>query len=337
MQCGLVCFVGYSRSSPSWYARLAGWPRDGAGNSLSARIICVKPVIDAAEFCKRIEAMGWSITIDQKDGLWQARAKASKDNKSKGHKPVVRIGSSPEWALLALYNHILNRNMMRVHGAADRFGAWKTPWHNMSEQIAKAYRGAPAYETSAEHNWNELAKADQKQADAMRNQVRIEKTTDPDPYANAQEMRHDLQHNQHLFVSTYKHGNHPYHNAGQELNSDIAHLVLGHAHSGGDHTLLGRNLAVAHHMPMINEAAQHALFMDRIARPSYHHHYDGQGPHKITTLPEFVQPVAEEMGKHVWAPHGDMDVLHVSSLLEEFGMSPEPVRIPVTAFIPFSS
>lgn len=293
----------------------------------------MKPLIDPQEIRKRIGAMGWAVSIDQKQGVWQARAKAVK---GKGHKPITRVGTSPDWALWALYHHLVNRNMMRVHAAHEKFSAWNTPWHNMSEEIARAYAEAPVYDSKAEPHWQSLANESQKQADAIRNQVRVERTAEPDPYLNIRDMTNDVHKNQHLFVSTH-HLDHPYWNKDQHLNFKIAHAILGNAHSGGDHTWLGRNLATAHHMPMITAPAREALFMDRIARPAYRHHYDGEAPHKITTLSHFLTPVAQDNGEHLYVPHGNMDVLHVSSLLEEFSLLDESGKVASTAFIPFDS
>lgn len=233
-----------------------------------------------SELYNEIHMRGWQVgNVDIKDGQFIASASNPHGEK------VEKQGRDPQTALGALLMYIMRREHIRQ-------GAWSQHWGDQLESIAQAYAKAPHFDAKAAAAWKELADDCVARAHVISNQLAIEVTHDPEPYATPQDMWEDVQKNKHLAVSDFA-SEHPVWTHDQVIAFRICHDVLGHAAAGGDFGWTGENLATAAHMPYLTPTAQQALFSETVGQAAYRNYFRGLGPQKIALLPDHVEPLQD--------------------------------------------
>ena len=254
-----------------------------------------------AELNESLKALGWTLkSVRFSAGTYVAKA----TNTTTGQ-DVERNGTTPEMAVAAVYSFAQRANSIRTY-AHTKLAAWNDQhWIDKHNEIGAAYSKLPPYDAKAAEAWQALAAESKVQADAIRQQIRVEVVDEPEPYASAQEMQDDIHLHQRLKVSRATNG-HPVWPVEDLINYRIVHDVLGHAQSGGDWSWNGENKAAAAHMPLVSPLAREALFSEIIGNAAYKKVHHGHGPHKIGFLSEFLQPAQAKEGEHVFVPHGGM-------------------------------
>ena len=251
-----------------------------------------------SELVDRLTGLGWSLgKVDFKQGAYVARATGPNGEK------IKRTGTTPEFALASLIHYATRVNSVRKFTIGQKFAAWQNDWIDMSDEISQDYSSMPQFDEKAVPAWKSLAAESKIQADAIRRQVDVNLTNEPEPYKTAKDMCDDVHKNHHLTVSR-AHSKHPIWSEQDVINYRIVHDVLGVCQSGGNWSWVGANLATKAHMPLLTPLAQEALFVEEIAHSAYRKHYKGHGPVKIGLLNHYVHPMQEEEGDHVHVPHG---------------------------------
>lgn len=283
----------------------------------------MRVAIPQSELYSQLQALGWSLkNITMKNGLFVAKGIGPAEQEAE------RIGQDSEGALAALLLYAQRSNAVRRMAATEKFAAWHSNWLDQAKEIAHAYSKAPVFDEKAVPAWRALAAESKMQADAIRQQLKVEVTDEPDPYKDAEEMTHDIHHNKAYRVSR-SNSNHPLWSQEDNINFRIVHDVLGHAQSGGDFGWVGENHATAAHMPLISPLAREALFTERIGKAAYDRQHHGYGPQKIALLSEFLHPAQEKEGEHVFVPHGGLPALkapneNASAEMQTPESQPEP-------------
>lgn len=201
---------------------------------------------------------------------------------------VTKHGPDEKTALGNLLVAIMRHTHMRT-AAQYKLGMWKTMFTDQLKPIAEAYAKAPTYDQKAAAAFKELADDSVRRAETLKQQLHIEVTDNPEPYANAQEMADDIHKKRHFVVSRAN-SEHPIWTVDQNVAFRIVHDVLGHAVSGGDFGWQGENLACAAHFPLLTTTAQAALFTECIAQTAYAAFYRSFGPQKVALFPQFTDP-----------------------------------------------
>lgn len=244
--------------------------------------------IPANELYDQIQRYGWTPTKvkwEDSHGAFSAEAQNQYGEK------IVKTGPDEKTALGNLVVAIQRHTYMRT-AAQWKLGMWKTMFTDQLEPIAKAYAQAPVYDQKAAANFKELADDSMRRYNVLRQQLHIEITDNPEPYANAQEMADDIHKNRHFVVSRAN-SEHPVWTVEQNVAFRTVHDVLGHAVSGGDFGWQGENLACAAHFPLLSASAQAALFTECIAQTAYAAYYRSFGPQKVALFPEFYDPAQQ--------------------------------------------
>lgn len=262
----------------------------------------MKVTTPQAEIYEKLQGLGWNLAkIELKNGTYVA--KGANTSTGQSHEGV---GKSPELALVALVRFAERANKIRTFASALRkFAAWSTNWLDQKEEIAQAYSKMPVFDEKAVPAWQALAAESRVQADAIRQQIKVEVVDDPEPYHTAQEMAQDIHQNKRFKVSRAN-SHHPVWTVEDNLNFRIVHDVLGHGQSGGDFSWRGENLACGVHFPLVSPLAREALFTDCIGQTAYYSYYRGFGPQKVGFLSQFLHPVQQQEGEHIWVPHGGL-------------------------------
>ena len=257
-----------------------------------------------SEIYEKLLQLGWSLKKTLfKSGMYVARAV----NETTGQE-IERAGKSPEMALASVFQYAQRANEVRRYAALKKLGAWDTDWLNEKEDIAKAYSAMPPFDEKAVPAWKALAAESKIQADAIRQQLKVDVSDEPEPYRTAAEMCEDVHKNKHFTVSRAN-SEHPVWSQEDNINFRIVHDVLGHCQSGGDFSWRGENLACGVHFPLVSPLAREALFTECIGQVAYRSFYKGFGPQKVGFLSEFLHPVQEQNGEHIWVPHGGLPQL----------------------------
>lgn len=287
----------------------------------------------AADLHDKLALLGWTVSkITFKNGAYVAKATSDTGQS------IERVGKSPENALAAVYQFAARSSQIRRLAALKKLGAWSTNWLDQTHDIGHAYAKLPTFDEKAVPAWKALAAESKVQADAIRKQINVEETDDPDPYPNMEAMQHDIHHNKHLLVSR-SNAEHPIWTQEDAVNFRIVQDVLGHAQSGGGYDWHGKNLAAAYHMPLVSPEAREALFTETIGRPAYEQTHHGYAPKKVGLMSEFLHPAQAKEGEHVWVPHGGLpDLTSVTpgpnSLTQQPGQWVNPVAFPSTVMAP---
>jgi hypothetical protein len=233
-----------------------------------------------SDLYNEIHMRGWQVTrLDIKDGQYVAEASNPHGEK------VSKTGRDQSTALGNLLIFIMRREHIRQ-------GAWNKHWADQLDSIAQGYAKAPHFDPKAAAAWKELADDCVARAGVLAQQVQIELTHDPTPYATPQELHEDVQKNKHLMVSDAN-TEHPVWTRDQVIAFRICHDILGHAQAGAGWDWTGVNLATAAHMPYLTENAQRALFGETVGNAAYQTYHRGWGPKKITFLDDHLAPVQE--------------------------------------------
>jgi hypothetical protein len=258
-----------------------------------------------SDLYQRLVALGWELKkIDFSNGQYVARAA----NEPAGME-AERTGRTPEEALLGVLRHAERASEIRRYAALRKLGAWQTSWIDQKEEIAKAYRALPVFDPKALPAWEALANETRAQAKAIMRQIDVQVVDDPEPYETAQEMCEDIKRNGRFLVSRAN-SDHPVWSPEDNINFRIVHDVIGHCQSGGDFSWRGENMACGVHFPLVSSLAQEALFTECIGQTAYYSFYRGFGPQKVGLMSEFLQPVQQAEGAHVWVPHGGLMPQH---------------------------
>lgn len=253
-----------------------------------------------SEIHEKLLNLGWTLgKIDRKGDMYVAKA-----NNDQTGQDIERTGKTPAMALAAVYQYAQRATAVR-RMAATKIAAWDTDWLSEKDEIAKAYAQLPAFDEKAAPAWKALAAESKIQADAIRQQITVDITDDPEPYMTAKEMVDDIHKNKHFTVSRAN-CDHPIWSVEDNVNFRIVHDVLGHAQSGGDFSWRGENLACGVHFPLVSPLAREALFTECIGQVAYRSAFKGFGPQKIGLLSQHLAPAQEKHGEHVFVPHGGL-------------------------------
>jgi hypothetical protein len=264
----------------------------------------VQVVTPQSELYEKLLQLGWNLKkVDFKNGVYVAKA----ESKTTGQ-DIERVGQSPEMAVAAVFQFAQRANAIRRYAALQKIGAWDSDWLDKKDDIAKAYSEMPAFDEKAVPAWKALAAESKTQADAIRQQITVEVVDDSEPYMSAQEMCEDIHKNRHFKVSRAN-SEHAVWSQEDNVNFRIVHDVLGHCQSGGDFSWRGENLACGVHFPLVSPLAREALFTECIGQVAYRSYFKGFGPQKIGLLSQFLHPVQEKNGEHIWVPHGGLPTL----------------------------
>lgn len=266
------------------------------------------------ELLDKLTQVGWTLRrIDFKQGVYVAKA----DNETTGQE-IERAGKSPEMALAAVLRFAQNAYSIRRMASLRKVAAWDDDWLDQVSEIAQAYAKMPPFDEKAVPAWKALAAESKIQADAIRRQITVEVVDDPEPYMSAQQMVEDIHKNKHFAVSRAN-SEHPIWSVEDNVNFRIVHDVLGHAQSGGDFSWVGENKACGVHFPLVSPLAREALFTECIGQQAYYREFHGFGPQKVGFLSQFLHPVQERQGEHVWVPHGGIPELQVADNMSAKG------------------
>ena len=257
------------------------------------------------ELKSMLKAIGWKL-----DNI-KPPTKTSGRYVAKGTGPAgqkgERDGKTPEQAIGNLLVFAQHHNAIRSFAAiAPKLSAWNTTWSTQMPDIAKAYSDMPVYDGKSEDAYRALANEEKMQADAIRQQVNVNVTDDPEPYENHAAMMHDIHHKGNYIVSR-AHADHPLWSTEQVVNHRICH-DMAHAQSGGDHSWDGEVRAAHVQMARHSPLARRALFTETLGQSAYALHHGGHanGPQKIGMLPQFVDPMEKMNGEEVHVPHGKL-------------------------------
>lgn len=266
------------------------------------------------ELLDKLGQVGWTLRkIDFKQGVYVAKA----DNEVTGQE-IERAGKSPELALASVLQYAVRAYGIRRQAALVKFAGWDEDWLDQTDEIGKAYAKMPVFDEKAVPAWKALAAESKVQADAIRRQITVEESDEPEPYMSAQEMCEDVHKNRHFTVSRAN-SEHPIWSVEDNINFRIVHDVLGHCQSGGDFSWVGENKACGVHFPLVSPLAREALFTECIGQQAYYRVFHGFGPQKVGFLSQFLHPVQERQGEHVWVPHGGLPELQVADNMSAKG------------------
>ncbi len=236
------------------------------------------------ELIDEIHGRGWDVSkIDIRDGQYVATGK------NPHGETLEKVGPDQATALAHLLVGVMRQETMRFQ---TRTAAWQHTWEDQLSEIAKAYAEAPIYDPKAASAWKELADDSVKRAQEIGNQIQVEYTHDPYPYADVNEMAEDIKKKKKIQVSKAN-LSHPLWSNEQVLAYRLVHDVLGHAMVGGDWGWHGENGATAAHMPLLSPQAQKALFTEAIGQTAHNHFYRQIGPQKVVFLEDQLEPAQQ--------------------------------------------
>lgn len=272
-----------------------------------------------SDLYNKLLQIGWTLKkIDFKQGVYTAKA----ENQTTGQE-IERAAKSPEMALAAVLRYAVAANEVRRF-ATKKFASWDSDWSGNSSDIAQAYAQMPAFEQKAVPAWKALAAEANVQATAIKKQITVEVVDDPDPYMDVKQLIEDVHQNRHVSVSRAN-SDHPVWTVEDVVNFRTVLDVIGHAQRGADFSYSGEVKAAETWMPLLSPLAREALFTEVIGRGAYDKAFRGNAPHKIGLLSQFLHPVQEKQGEHVWIPHGGLPELAPQ---EEQPMTPFGPAVP---------
>lgn len=254
-----------------------------------------------AELYEKLLQIGWSLdSINFKNGVYIAKAK----NEMTGQ-DIERNGKSPEMALAAVLRFATQAYNVRRTAGLRKFAAWDGSFIDKAEEIAQAYAKMDPFDQKAVPAWKALAAESKIQADAIKKQITVQVVDDPEPYYSLSEMANDVHQNRHYSVSRAD-TDHPVWSPEDVINFRTVSDVVAHCQSGAGFDWSGENKAFLVQAPLCSPLAREALFVETIGRAAYEKSFRGHGPTKIGFLSQFLHPVQEEQGEHVWVPHGGL-------------------------------
>lgn len=259
----------------------------------------MKVITPQSEIIQKLAEYGWAVKkIDFKQGQYFATGESETTGQEFEGK-----GVTPEAAAAQLLMYASRASQLR---SMAKTGAWTSPdWHGQKHDIAKAYKDLPVYDQKAVPAWQTLAAESKAQANAIRNQISLDYTDDPDPYDSHEELADDLHQKKHLNLSRAN-LEHPIWTPDQHLDFRLVHNVLGHAPHRNPYSWGGEVQAALAHMPHLSPLAREALFTEVLGKKAYNDVYHGQGPQKVGLMSEYLHPVQQNEGEHVFVPHGTM-------------------------------
>jgi len=245
-----------------------------------------------SEIIGKIAEFGWNVdNVDFKKNSFVATG--SNDHGEK----VEATGNTQATALGNLLGIIQRQHMTRMPFNA-RVAAWQdTSFVDLLEEIAHEYSEAKMYDKKAAGAWMELAEDCRRRVEIIKDEIQIEITDDPTPYASFSDMAKDILEKQHLLVSRAG-AEHPIWSINQVVDFRIAHDILGHAASGGDWSWFGINRAFEAHAPLLTYTAQKALFTEVIGQGAAGQYYRSYPQQKIAFLKIFDDPDNPEPYHH---------------------------------------
>lgn len=255
----------------------------------------MNPAHSYTELQAMLQAQGWTLhAIKQTGQVFVAKGE------SPGGEKLERNGSTPEMALANLINFARRHNQIRqLSGPAPRVAAWSSHWGDLSGHMAQAYRKLPVYDHKAAEHWRSLGDESRIQADEIRKQIRVE-VVPQTPYRSADEMRYDMHHNRHLYVTG---GDHPVWSPEEVADFRTVHNVLGYGTTDAQFDWHGQNKATAAHMPHVSEHARQALLPETVGHAAHFQEYRSYGPQRIGLMSDFLHPAQRVEGEHLYVPH----------------------------------
>ena len=211
-----------------------------------------------SDLYRLIEEQGWQPgSVKFTNGGYTASATLN------GEK-IEKIGPDQATAVANVLHAISRKHQIRTPVQAH-LGMGKPEFLEKLEEIATEYAKAPAYDPKAAPAWKELADDSLRRVEHLSDQVAIEYTNDPFPYATAQELRDDVQSKQKLLVTTAN-ADHPIWSLEQVLAFRVVHDIMGYTVAGADFGWHGENLAFEAHKHLLSHTAQQALFTETLGQ-----------------------------------------------------------------------
>lgn len=199
-----------------------------------------------------------------------------------------------------VYKFLAKRNLLpeiaEVSGEyIAKTAAWDDHFINGIKPIAHAYDQMPHFDPAAVPAWQELAKDSKMRADALRKQLNITETDNPEPYPDHLSMFDDI--NKGNFVVSRANSEHPVWTPQDNVNFRIVHDVLGHHPSGGDFGWEGENKACGRHFQLLNPLAQQALMTECLGQTGYAIDRGGFGAQKVGFMNHLLQPAQQQYNR----------------------------------------
>jgi hypothetical protein len=234
------------------------------------------------ELVRLIEEQGWE---PGKIGFSNGEYVASASHQ--GEK-VERGGPDQSTALANVLKVIVRKHHIRSQ-VQQHLGMGKAEHVERMEEIASEYAKAPMYDPKAAPAWKELADDSTRRQETLSQQITVEYTDDPFPYASAKELREDVQEKKHLTVTTAN-SEHPLWTLEQVLAFRVVHDVMGYTVAGADFGWHGENMAFEAHRQLLSNTAQKALFTETIGQVAVTTHFGMLPAIKVTFLESFGEP-----------------------------------------------
>lgn len=195
-----------------------------------------------------------------------------------------------------IYKFLAHRNLLPAIAQTSgeyiaKTGAWQDHFLNQIQPIAQAYEQLPELDPNAVGAWQELAQDSTQRANELRNRFNVSVTDNPEPYADAQEMFHDLDKGN--FAVSRANADHPIWTPDQNVDFRVVHDILGHHTSGGDFSWQGENQACGAHFPLLSSNAQRALMTECLGQTGYAVANHGFGPQKVGFMDDLLSPAQQ--------------------------------------------
>lgn len=245
--------------------------------------------ISSTELRRKITELGWRIEQVKFDGAkdrYVAKAISTRG------KRLERAGKTER---LALANMLL---AVQARDSSVKLGRWNVNFTDRLQAIAEAYSKAPSYTAKASEPFLALAADSKRRADVLGRHLAIEIVNDPEPYKTPQKMVDDIRKRRKLVVSRAGAVGHPMWTEQEVVAYRICHDVLGYAAANTGWDWEGENEAFAHHVHLLGEQAQLALFTESLGLSAYNTFYHAFGPQKIATFPQFMNEAQSAENPH---------------------------------------
>jgi hypothetical protein len=282
------------------------------------------PLPPVAELESRLVTLGWRLdkldTPNPSTGRYVVKATGP------GGQKISRDGQSPEMALSALVAFAQRANAIRSFSNLTQMlktaGAWQLPIEHRLDEIGQKYAELPIYDKKSLPAWQALADESKRQADAIRNQIMVNETDDPEPYPHHAAMIHDLHHKGNLTVTRGQPFSHPVWTPEQQTDFRIVHNTMGHGAAGTGYDWPGEIAAASHHLPLVSPIARPALAAETLGKSAYalSRGSHGYGMQKAATMDDLAKELEKRNGNMPWVPHG-----------ENWRVPERPVPVPVVA------
>lgn len=235
--------------------------------------------VSTSELRRKITESGWrveQVKFDSAKDRYICKAISARG------KRLERPGKTERLALANMFLAVQARD------SSVRLGRWQTNFTDRLQAIAEAYSKAPTYTAKASEPFLALAHDCTRRADVLSRHLEIEIVNDPEPYKSPEKLIDDIRKRRQLVVSRAGTVGHPIWSEQEVVAYRICHDVLGYAAANAGWDWEGENEAFAHHVHLLSEQAQMALFTESLALSAYNTFYHAYGPQKVATFPQFM-------------------------------------------------